>query len=358
MSKTAGRCSMRWLVSLLAALSLGGCATITLEGVVLDGERVAAVHELGAVRIYRDGVLIDTSARMPLREGDVVVTGPDAFAAIRFASGSMAYLRPDSHARLGSLSELIGEAFARIRGAFAIQTTFVKAGAEGTEYAVRALPSGETVITVFEGAVQVSSPTAAWPALRLGAGQMTAMSPSTRPFAMTATPDELAQTRHWVEQMDRLVRPSPRTGERLAAGAVLAGVVAAILSAGSRDDDRDDRDDRPARLAAPSGTVPGSPAFERAQHLRACAPLWLSWSPVAGARDYLVTLDARHRRAPEAWRTVARPTTTATRIDAGGHMQPDYVYRWSVRGRDAARRSGPASAPLYFSCGTPGPVLR
>jgi hypothetical protein len=341
----------------LAAGLLGACATTTLEGVVIDGERIATAREAVAVRIYRDGVLLDTQARMPLRDGDIITTGPNAFAVIRFASGSVAYLRPDSRARLGSLSEFIGEAFARIRGAFAIQTTFVKAGAEGTEYAVRALPTGETVVTVFEGAVQVSSPTAQWPPLRLQAGQMTTMTAMGRPHAMTAPPAELALTRRWVERIDALVRPSWTTGEKVAAGAVAVGVLAAILSAG-RDDDRRGGDDAALRLTAPTGTSPGSPYAQRPQHLPACAPLWLSWAAVGGARDYAVVLDAAPLRNPDAWHPVKRETTAATRIDVGGFTQAGYTYRWTVQARDAAQRGGPASSPLYFSCGSSGPYLR
>lgn len=352
----SGRRIVRALVVLAAAL-LGACATTTLEGIVIDGERVATAREAGAVRIYRDGVLLDTQARMPLRDGDIVTTGPNAFAVIRFASGSVAYLRPESRARLGSLSDFVGEAFARIRGAFAIQTTFVKAGAEGTEYAVRALPTGETVVTVFEGAVQVSSPTAQWPPLRLRAGQMTTMTAMSRPHAMTAPPDELALTRRWVERIDGLVRPSWTTGEKVAAGAVVVGVLAAILSAG-RDDDRRGGDDAVVRLTAPTGTSPGSPYAQRPQHLPACAPLWLSWSAVAGARDYSVVLDAAPSRTPDAWRQVTRQTTPATRIDVGAFTQTGYTYRWTVQARDTAQRSGPSSSLLHFSCGPSEPYLR
>jgi hypothetical protein len=63
-------------------------------------------------------------------------------------------------------------------------------------------------------------------------------------------------------------------------------------------------------------------------------------------------------RTPDAWHQVMREPTAATRIDVGAHARTGYTYRWTVQARDAAQRSGPASSPLYFSCGPSEPYLR
>ena len=131
------------LVTAMLLPVLAGCASPTsrrtqvsevmLAGIVVDGTRAARGGEAGLVRVVRDGSVIDGQAGMVLHTGDRIQTGPNADILIRFPSGSELLMRPNSRARIGSISEAVGEFFAKIKGVFAVETTFVRAGARGTQ---------------------------------------------------------------------------------------------------------------------------------------------------------------------------------------------------------------------------------
>ncbi|HJV61115.1 MAG TPA: FecR family protein, partial [Albitalea sp.] len=223
-----------------AGALLAGCGStpvapkeITLAGVVVDGQRLARADESGLVGVYRNGAWVEGKAEMTLQVGDTVSTGPNAYALIRYPSGSELYLRPNTRGQVGSFTDMVGEVFAKIRGAFAIQTSFVKAGADGTAYSVRSTPDGEYAVVVLDGTVRLSSLRAAWPAIALGPGTMGAGRPQVPPTAMPATAQELARTRAWVERMEQLLPPPSRYPGAGAALAV-AGLVA-IIAASSHD---------------------------------------------------------------------------------------------------------------------------
>ncbi len=344
-----------FLVAGLAALSLAGCATtgapssVTLDGIIADGQRVAQPGEAGLVRIYRDGRWIEGQPHMSLQTGDVVATGPRGYAVIRYPSGTELYMRPESRGRIGSFTDLIGEVFAKIRGAFAIQTEFVKAGAEGTAYLVRSAPNGESTVIVFDGTVGMSSLAGAWPPYRVGTGSMTVTQPrGSSPRAMRASADELARTRAWVERMETLAPPSRHINQAGTALAI-AGLVAIIAASQASGDSAPQRD-AAASLAAPVHATPGSTTPDRPAVLYDCRSLRLSWSAVAGARDYAVTLDAASSVNQGAWRTVATAPTSDMQLGIGDTLQLNTLYRWVVRAHDARGHAGAATSALYFAC--------
>jgi ferric-dicitrate binding protein FerR (iron transport regulator) len=198
------------------AICLGGCATtapttIRLDAVVIDDNRAAEAGELALVTVQRGAARLPTEPGMTLEKGDRVTTGPGATAVIRWPSGSVAHLHPNSRARIGSLFELVGEVFVRVRGRFVLETEFVIVGAEGTSYLVRAVPSGEAEVLVLDGRVTVSSLLRAWAPVRLAPGEKTVTedraparlpdgkppppSPVRPPVKIRARPDELEKRR-------------------------------------------------------------------------------------------------------------------------------------------------------------------
>lgn len=344
----------------LGASGLAGCATpqrsatAWIDGIVVGGQRLARPGEAGLVRVIRDGAAIEGSARMELRHGDRIETGGNAEAVIRYASGTRLFMRPRSGGRIGSFFLDFGEVFTRIRGLFEVETTFVRAGAQGTAYLVRTGPGGSTTVIVFDGRVRVDSTRGAWAPVSIGAGQMGVGHPHA-PQPMAASEAELQATRDWVERLERLVpEPAASTGAAVAAVAGVAVLVAAILASrsGSRDGAPDSgsgratpQDSPPRPLGAPTGSTPGQARGSGAR-LDCRRAVTLSWNAVAGARDYLVRLEAFDTR--RAWRTVAVAPTGATRVDVPA-SQLGSSNRWSVQARDAAR-VGPASPTLYFGC--------
>jgi len=236
--------AVRTFVAVLVTLALalgGGCATkpaawnpahyATLVAVVIDGERPARPDELSQVRVWRGGALVATQPNMALQPGDLVSTGANAYAVLYYEKAEV-LMRPSSQGRVGSLVDLVGEAFARIRGKFSVDTTFVRAGADGTAYLVRGGADGAAVVTVFEGAVTLSSRANAWAPQQLPTGA-TAFCPPRggAPQTRTASAQELEQTRAWVERIEKVVAPRTNYGAVVGVAAI-AVLIGAIL--GSR----------------------------------------------------------------------------------------------------------------------------
>ena len=333
-----------------------------LDGIVVDGARAVQGREPGLVTIERDGALQEGYPGFELRSGDRVETWPRAHAVIRYPSGTELLMRPSSSGRIGSLTDFVGEVFVKVRGIFSVDTTFVKAGARGTAYLVRTYAGGTTGVTVVEGVVEVGSTTGAWPSMAIGAGTMTLAHPRA-PQPMAANLDELARTRDWVERVEQLV-PAPRGSSQ--AGVVGAVVIAALIAGivassdkGSSAHDRDKpRDPSPPRepppphepppprpLEAPRAIEPGA-AQAPGPQLDCRRGVTLRWSPVAGARDYVVAMEGQVARRGWTALRVAPTGATQTRVSADQGLA--YANRWTVHARAAS--DGPPSQTLYFLC--------
>jgi hypothetical protein len=161
------------LVACTTPQGTAGAGDARLDGIVVDGTRLAQAREPGLAIVIRDGVRQEAYAAMTLHVGDRIETGPRADAVIRYASGTEVLMRPNSGGRIGSLTDVIGEVFVKVKGIFSVDTTFVKAGARGTAYLVRTYAGGTTSVVVIEGIVDVGSTTGAWPTVPIGAGTMT-----------------------------------------------------------------------------------------------------------------------------------------------------------------------------------------
>ena len=310
-----------------------------------------------------DHCLRDLRFAAPTRRNraDRVDTGSSATAVIHYPSGSELLMRPSSTGRIGSFTEAIGEFFAKIKGKFAIETQFVRAGALGTQYLVRTAADGATTVIVFDGQVQIDSTTSAWRPVVAEPGTMVLAHPRS-PATMAAPRDEVARTKDWVEHVERLVPVSSSpgvSGKAIALTALFVGLGLAI--AGSRGGDspsqpsstgRSPGNDSPgpntppAVLAAPAGATPGSPQETSPSSLLCANPVSLSWNGVAGAADYIVVLETRPAGAA-GWRAVSKTGMQATRLATAAGLSG--LYRWHVLARNGAN-AGPASAWLHFSC--------
>ena len=171
--------------------------------------RIAAAREWRRVRIRREGVFLDATPDMPLQKGDLIRTGPNVAVAIRFPNRTQLYVRSDSRIRIGSIFAFVGELFVRVRGAFQVDTEFVTAGAEGTEWVMAISPGGDTRCTVLEGRVRVASRENAWRSLSIAANRTNVTRDSRYAETMPASPEELSDMRRWIGQIDRLIGNMP-----------------------------------------------------------------------------------------------------------------------------------------------------
>jgi hypothetical protein len=349
-----------------AAPPRGPSELARLDGIVVDGSRLAQAREGGFVAVVRDGMRLDAHAGMSLHAGDRVETGPRADAVLRYPSGTEVIMRPNSGGRIGSLTDVIGEVFVKVKGLFSVDTTFVRAGARGTAYLVRSFPGGATSIVVFEGVVEVDSTTGAWAPVQLGAGSMALAHPRP-PQPMPASVEELARTRDWVEHVARLDPPPDggvsRTG--VIAAVAIGAAIAAILASRDKDSPREPprappppRDTPPPRDAPPPRETPTPRGLEAPRAIEPGAAqgpgpqldcrrgVTLRWSPVGGARDYALTVEAQPAR--RGWTALRAAPNGATQARVSAEQGLAYANRWSVRARAAA--DGPPSQTLYFRC--------
>ena len=213
----------RALAMLLCWLVLAGCALSSGSYARDGGPRIAGVPSLvsvlredprqpgsytrdggtriaGALSIIRNGRTLDANLPAMLQPGDVLQTGPDAAAVIRYPNGTEVILDTNTRVRFGSLFVEFGRILARVRGLFEVDTENVVTGVEGTEYVLQVARDGSVKVVVFDGAVVCRSKTARWNPVRLRRGETflydfpNHAAPLTRP----ATRNELEDARSWI----------------------------------------------------------------------------------------------------------------------------------------------------------------
>lgn len=175
--------------------------------------QLATPQEWRQVRVLRSDSRLNTMPRMPLNTGDEVWTGPNSAVAIRFPNGSQMYLRSNSHIKIGSVFTFFGELFVRVKGAFQVDTEFVTAGAEGTEWVMLVSPNGDTRSTVLEGRVRIASRENFWRPMLMTANNQNQIVTRTSRYAetMLASQAEVSEMKHWIGEIDRLAQePQPQ----------------------------------------------------------------------------------------------------------------------------------------------------
>jgi FecR protein len=116
------------------------------------------------VRLIRNGSDVTPELGIELREGDRVVTGGGTRAVIGSDVSSEISLGPNSDLTIRRASGFLslGSLLVSVQRLFRIETRFLVAGVEGTEFSVFAGPSDVTAVAVLEGSVRVESKVEKW----------------------------------------------------------------------------------------------------------------------------------------------------------------------------------------------------
>jgi hypothetical protein len=157
-----------------AGILLSGCAEpYRVPGTEAPGpRRIATLDVQGRVEVLQQGRLVTGADGMPLYFGDEIRTFPSTYAQCRFDDGDRVWLDYDTRVRMGSIFTFFGRVFAAVSGVFQVDSEFVAASSEGTEYAVtigRGLP--EFAVAVRRGTVVCQPRQGRWRPVRLAAGQ-------------------------------------------------------------------------------------------------------------------------------------------------------------------------------------------
>lgn len=192
-SVVAGRCKTRigiagaFIFLIVAALArpVHAESVVSIEVIRADGER----RELAPGPEQR------------------VATDARSVAVIRYYDGSVVYVAPGSVVRVGSIFVEFGEIFARARGLFRVDTQFVTAAVEGTEYSVRVRPRNDVTVVVLQGGVRCISKKIQWPEFVLSAGEIAFFEAQEFPRADRASDSEIASLKRRLAQLERIASP-------------------------------------------------------------------------------------------------------------------------------------------------------
>lgn len=226
---------------LTLALALGGCGT-QLKGLVrADPGASHGYRNLDsgaartAVRVTRNGGEVSDPLGARLQKGDIIETGEDVSAVLRFADGNEAILGPRTRVRLGSLEVFFGKVFASVRGAFVVSSDTVSAEVEGTEYLFEQPREGEVRVVVLDGTVTCRSPQSRWADARVNAGRMFDLSYATRatPQVVAAPADLMLSIRRWADAVRAIATPRFKLPFELSIGIGVGG-----FGGGERGDGR------------------------------------------------------------------------------------------------------------------------
>ena len=200
---------MRAVLLFLACLALSGCAPMLVQVLKQDPRdperyvRVQPAQQVGSATVYRRGSALSVRLPHQLQPGDVIQTGPDAVARIRFPDGHEIILDVNTRARLGSFLVEFGRILARARGFFEAESENVVAGVEGTEFVFQVPRDRSVLVTVLDGTVVCRSKTGSWAPVRLRRGERFNSYPDAAlPGKRQATPDELEDIRRWITRVE------------------------------------------------------------------------------------------------------------------------------------------------------------
>lgn len=168
----------RLLLALSAGLSVLACATpyAKLDG-VLAGTGPAPLSEPPRVTFVREGERHRATLQQSVVKGDTMLTSADGVALLTLRAGYEVIVEPGSEISIEnpSIFVRVGTLFLKklrqTREALRLNTMFVSAGIEGTEFVFEVTRDGVVRLTVLEGSVFLSSRAMAWAVATYGAGQ-------------------------------------------------------------------------------------------------------------------------------------------------------------------------------------------
>ena len=232
MSQSEGRRAVKLLASVhgrgleklvllfFTAVFAFGCATTAtppfaqLESVV-KGNRLASGAELQGVRVTRADAGIATATGMGLQKGDRIVTDSSTEAVILFGDAYQVILAPDTDITIlnPTIFQKIGRAVVKklkeIREKFRVETEYVNAGVEHTEFAISVDRASVVSVVVLEGEVTIESRAQTWAPQTIGPRQAAVV----RSGQLPSRTDRLLQndidrTFGWARRVEAITLPA------------------------------------------------------------------------------------------------------------------------------------------------------
>jgi beta-lactam-binding protein with PASTA domain len=208
------------LLSFAAMLAVG-CATTTtappfarLEGVV-RGNRLATAAEFQGVQVTRADATVPTVTGMGLQKGDRIVTDGSTEAVILFGDAYEVILATETDITIlnPTIFQKIGKAIVKklkeIREKFRVETEYVNAGVEHTEFAISVDRANVVSVVVLEGEVTLESRAQTWAPQTIGPRQSAVVRSGQLPSRRDRLPQaDLDRTFGWARRVEAITLPA------------------------------------------------------------------------------------------------------------------------------------------------------
>lgn len=190
----------------LCTVQMGCVAFATLDTVVKDN-RPADPEEMRTVQVVRQGARLSTRLHMNLQPGDEIITDAESTVWINFADGTDVILGPNTHVQILSIRAFFGKIFVRARGLFRVETEYVVAGTEGTEFLTIVNRPDEVSLIVLDGSVRLESKAQRWAPISVQQAERATIRGPESPQKQPVTPRELEEIRLWAIGIEQLIPP-------------------------------------------------------------------------------------------------------------------------------------------------------
>lgn len=155
------------------------------------------------VVVVRRGVPIPAQLGLILEREDEIETDVSTTVFLRFGGGTEVIVGPGTRVKISSLKVFFGQVYVKVVGLFEIETEYVTAGVEGTEYWLR-VDRGDTAnIVVIEGRVRLMSKLGRWPSVSIGQFQGATIVRDAPPQRRAVDPGEINAIIRWVNEVER-----------------------------------------------------------------------------------------------------------------------------------------------------------
>jgi ferric-dicitrate binding protein FerR (iron transport regulator) len=176
---TLVRAMTQRLLVLVAGLATAACATpyAKVDG-VLAGTRPAPAGGPARVTLIHQGESRAAVSQQSFVKGDSMLTAADGVALLTLRAGYEVIVEPGTELSIENPSifvkvgRLIVKTIRRTSEALRLNTRFVSAGVEGTEFIFEVSRDSVVRVYVMEGIVSVSSRSGSWPGETFTAGQV------------------------------------------------------------------------------------------------------------------------------------------------------------------------------------------
>lgn len=216
MTMTSRRHSAFGIIAATVCFAGSGCTApfAKLDGVLVD-TRPALPTELGRVQIIREGIARDGQPRMSIEKGDGLVTAVDGVALLTLRAGYEVIFEPGTDATIENpsilmrLGKIIVKKLQEVKEKLTVNSQFVSAGVEGTQFVYEVTRDQTVRIAVLEGRVTVRSRAANWDSVTYVAGETGTIRPGSAPARMQRLdPADARAIRQRIEAVENAARPT------------------------------------------------------------------------------------------------------------------------------------------------------